>query len=76
MFGGGMLAMAALSAPGTVSGPVVLAGDAAAFNAYVWRGVTLTNQVVLQPDADLDRPGWWRVAGPGSVGEHRTRALR
>jgi len=62
MFAGGMLALAALSAPGAVSGQVVLTGDAAAFNAYVWRGVTLTNQVVLQPDAYLTVP-----AGGGSL---------
>ena len=62
MLGGGMLALAALSAPGAVSGQVVLTGDAAAFNASVWRGVTLTNQVVLQPDAYLTIP-----AGGGSL---------
>lgn len=61
-FAGGMLAFAALSAPGAVSGQVVLTGDAGAFNAYVWRGVTLTNQVVLQPDAYLTVP-----AGGGSL---------
>lgn len=57
-----MLAFAALSAPRAVSGQVVLTGDAGAFNAYVWRGVTLTNQVVLQPDAYLTVP-----AGGGSL---------
>jgi hypothetical protein len=57
-----MLAFAALLAPGAVSGQVVLTGDAGAFNAYVWRGVTLTNQVVLQPDAYLTVP-----AGGGSL---------
>lgn len=62
MFAGGVLALAALSAPGTVRGQVVLTGDAGAFNAYVWRGVTLTNQFVLQPDAYLTVP-----AGGGSL---------
>jgi len=57
-----MLAFVALSAPRAVSGQVILAGDAGAFNAYVWRGVTLTNQVVLQPDAYLTVP-----AGGGSL---------
>lgn len=62
MLAGGVLAFAALSAPGTVSGQVVLTGDGGAFNSYVWRGVTLTNQVVLQPDAYLTVP-----AGGGSL---------
>jgi len=65
-----MLAFAALSAPGAVSGQVVLTGDAGAFNAYVWRGVTLTNQVVLQPDAYLTVPaggGLLVVGGWGSI---------
>jgi hypothetical protein len=62
MLVGGMLVFAAVSAPGPVSAQVVLTGDAGAFNAYVWRGVTLTNQVVLQPDAYLTIP-----AGGGSL---------
>ena len=62
MLVGGMLVFAAVSTPGPVSGQVVLTGDAGAFNAYVWRGVTLTNQVVLQPDAYLTIP-----AGGGSL---------
>jgi hypothetical protein len=62
MFAGGVLALAALTAPRTARGQVVLTGDAGAFNAYVWRGVTLTNQVVLQPDAYLTVP-----AGGGSL---------
>jgi hypothetical protein len=52
-----MLAFAALSSPASSGAQVVLSGDAGAFNAYVWRGVTLTNQVVLQPDAYLTIPG-------------------
>jgi hypothetical protein len=54
--------LGALWAPATARGQVVLATDAGAFNAYVWRGVTLTNQVVLQPDAYLTVP-----AGGGSA---------
>ncbi|HEU5304396.1 MAG TPA: TorF family putative porin [Gemmatimonadales bacterium] len=58
----GMLGLAALLAPAAASGQVVLTGDAGAFNAYVWRGVTLTNQFVLQPDLYLTMP-----AGGGSI---------
>lgn len=58
----GMLVLAALSAPAAAGGQVVLTSDAGGFNAYVWRGVTLTNQVVLQPDAYLTIP-----AGGGSA---------
>jgi hypothetical protein len=41
---------------------VVVTSDAGAFNAYVWRGVTLTNRFVLQPDLYVTFP-----AGGGSV---------
>ena len=61
-FAGGMLAFAALSGAEGVSAQVVLTGDLGGFNAYVWRGVTLTNQPVLQPDAYLTVP-----AGGGSL---------
>jgi hypothetical protein len=54
--------LGALGAPAVARGQVVLATDAGAFNAYVWRGVTLTNQLVLQPDAYLTVP-----AGGGSA---------
>jgi hypothetical protein len=54
--------LAALSGPGAASGQVTLTGDAGAFNAYVWRAVTLTNKFVLQPDLYLTVP-----AGGGSV---------
>lgn len=54
--------LAALSGPGAARGQVTLTGDAGAFNAYVWRGVTLTNQFVIQPDLYLAVP-----AGRGSV---------
>jgi hypothetical protein len=57
-----MLVLAALSAPGAASGQVMLTSDAGAFNAYVWRGVTLTNQFVVQPDLYVTIP-----AGGGSV---------
>jgi hypothetical protein len=55
-------ALAALLSPATARSQVALTTDAGAFNAYVWRGVTLTNQVVLQPDAYLTIP-----AGGGSA---------
>lgn len=58
----GVLACATLLLPGAVRGQVVLTSDAGAFNAYVWRGVTLTNKFVLQPDAYLTIP-----AGGGSL---------
>jgi hypothetical protein len=54
--------LTALSGPGAARGQVTLTGDAGAFNAYVWRGVTLTNQFVIQPDLYLAVP-----AGRGSV---------
>ena len=57
-----MLALGALSAPPAVGGQVMLTTDAGVFNAYVWRGVSLTNQIVLQPDAYLSIP-----AGGGSA---------
>lgn len=57
-----VLVLGALSTPAAVSGQVVFTTDAGAFNAYMWRGVTLTNQVVLQPDAYLTIP-----AGGGSA---------
>lgn len=47
------LVLGVMSAPPDVSSQVVLTTDAGAFNAYMWRGVTLTNQIVLQPDAYL-----------------------
>ncbi len=56
-----VLVFGALLMPPAAAGQVVLTTDAGAFNAYVWRGVTLTNQVVLQPDAYLTIP-----AGGGS----------
>ena len=59
---GAVALLGALSAPPTLSSQVVLTTDAGAFNAYMWRGVTLTNQVVLQPDAYLTIP-----AGGGSA---------
>lgn len=57
-----LFVLGALSAPAAASAQVVFTTDAGAFNAYVWRGVTLTNQVVLQPDAYLTIP-----AGGGSA---------
>jgi hypothetical protein len=58
----GVLVCAALLLPETARGQIVLTSDAGAFNAYVWRGVTLTNKLVLQPDAYLTIP-----AGGGSL---------
>jgi len=52
------LLLAASPAPAQVS----LTADAGFFNAYVWRGVSLTNQFVAQPDLYLSVP-----AGGGSA---------
>jgi hypothetical protein len=51
-----MLVLAAVAIPCQARGQVVLTSDAGAFNAYIWRGVTLTNQFVLQPDLYLTIP--------------------
>ncbi len=58
----GTLVVTALLVPADASGQVVLTSDAGAFNAYIWRGVTLTNRFVLQPDLYVTFP-----AGGGSV---------
>ncbi|MGH7510368.1 MAG: hypothetical protein ACREMZ_12985 [Gemmatimonadales bacterium] len=57
----GVVVLAAMGVPAAASGQVVVTSDAAAFNAYMWRGVTLTNQFVLQPDLYVTIP-----AGGGS----------
>ncbi|MCI0408073.1 MAG: hypothetical protein L0191_05815 [Acidobacteria bacterium] len=51
--GPGILALALLLVPGTARPQVTFTTDAGAFNAYVWRGVSLTNRFVIQPDAYL-----------------------
>jgi hypothetical protein len=61
MWRGGVM-VAALLAPSPASAQVTLTSDAGVFNAYAWRGVTLTNQFVLQPDLYLTIPG-----GGGSI---------
>jgi hypothetical protein len=58
----GVLVLAALAAPVPLAGQVVLTSDAGAFNNYTWRGVTMTNKLVVQPDAYLSVP-----AGGGSA---------
>lgn len=59
---GVVLLLGALGGPRPAGAQITLTGDAGAFNAYVWRGVTLTNQFVIQPDLYLTIP-----AGGGSV---------
>jgi uncharacterized protein (TIGR02001 family) len=49
-------------APAPAMAQVSLTADAGFFNAYVWRGVSLTNQFVAQPDLYLTLP-----AGGGSA---------
>jgi Bacterial protein of unknown function (Gcw_chp) len=58
----GGIVIAGLLVPAGASAQVTLTSDAGLFNAYAWRGVTLTNQFVLQPDLYLTIPG-----GGGSV---------
>jgi hypothetical protein len=53
----GVVALAVLAGPAPLAGQVVLTSDAGAFNNYTWRGVTMTNQLVVQPDAYLTVPG-------------------
>jgi hypothetical protein len=48
---------AALAGPAPLAGQVVITSDAGAFNNYTWRGVTMTNKLVVQPDAYLTVPG-------------------
>ena len=70
----GAVVMAALAGPAPLAGQVVLTSDAGAFNNYTWRGVTLTNKLVVQPDAYLTVPGGGgerrrgRSAGGGGLG--------
>jgi Bacterial protein of unknown function (Gcw_chp) len=53
----GVLLLAVLATPAPLAGQVVLTSDAGAFNNYTWRGVTMTNKLVVQPDAYLSVPG-------------------
>jgi hypothetical protein len=48
--------VAALAGPVPLGAQVVLTSDAGAFNNYTWRGVTMTNKLVVQPDAYLTVP--------------------
>jgi hypothetical protein len=59
--GRAVAAAALLSLPSAAQGQATATVDAGVFNAYVWRGVTLTNRPVVQPDAYLTLP-----AGGGS----------
>src|SRR4051794_31444316 len=43
----GVVVFAALAGPVPLAGQVVLTSDAGAFNNYTWRGVTLTNKLVV-----------------------------
>ncbi|HXG44007.1 MAG TPA: TorF family putative porin [Gemmatimonadales bacterium] len=57
----GALAALVIGLPGALPAQVTLGADAGVFSAYVWRGLSLTNRPVLQPDAWLSVP-----AGGGS----------
>ena len=67
-FRSGGLVIAALLSPAVASGQVTLTSDAGGFNAYVWRGFTMTNQFVLQPDLYLTIPGGGGSAVLGAWG--------
>jgi uncharacterized protein (TIGR02001 family) len=56
------LSAALLLAASTAAGQMTVTADAALANAYVWRGVSLTNRFVAQPDLYLTVP-----SGGGSV---------
>ncbi len=64
----GLVVLTAFAAPVPLAGQVVLASDAGAFNNYTWRGVTLTNKFVLQPDAYLTIPAGGGAAVFGAWG--------
>jgi hypothetical protein len=51
---GGLVAALAVAAP--ASAQVTVGWDAAVFSSYVWRGLSLTNKPVLQPDLYLTFP--------------------
>jgi uncharacterized protein (TIGR02001 family) len=57
-----VLGAAVLLAAQSLAAQVTVTADAGVFNAYVWRGVSLTNRFVGQPDAYLTVP-----AGGGSA---------
>ena len=59
---------AALAGPAPLAGQVVITTDAGAFNNYTWRGVTMTNKLVVQPDAYLTIPGGGGSAVIGAWG--------
>lgn len=54
----GVLGLATLATglPGALPAQVTLGADAGVFSAYVWRGLSLTNRPVLQPDGWLSVP--------------------
>jgi hypothetical protein len=64
----GVVLLAALAGPAPLAGQVVLTSDAGAFNNYTWRGVTLTNKLVVQPDAYLTVPAGGGAAVLGAWG--------
>ena len=66
--GRGIVLFAALAVPVPLAGQVVITTDAGAFNNYTWRGVTMTNKLVVQPDAYLTIPGGGGTAVMGAWG--------
>ena len=64
----GVVLVAALAGPAPLAGQVVVTSDAGVFNNYTWRGVTLTNKLVVQPDAYLTVPAGRGAAVLGAWG--------
>lgn len=54
------LVILALGAASSSAAEVTVGADAGFFSAYVWRGVSLTNRFVIQPDV-------WVTVSPGAV---------
>jgi hypothetical protein len=59
---GVVLLLAVLAAPESAAAQAELGAEAGLFSSYVWRGLSLTNKPVLQPDVYLSFP-----AGQASV---------
>jgi hypothetical protein len=64
----GVVVLGLIAAPAPLAAQVVLTSDAGAFNNYTWRGVTMTNKLVVQPDAYLTVPAGGGAAVLGAWG--------
>ena len=61
--GAATLALVTTFRPAPVAAQATIGADAGLFSSYVWRGVTLTNKPVLQPDVYVSFP----VGGTASL---------